>query len=1680
MRGGAAACLLFMLLANALMVSGNGGADGAGSGAHGRGTSRATTLIYNVYDLQNMSLDPHGAYELANDIDASATSSWNNGTGFVPVGTSSTAFNGSLDGKNHTIRGLYINRPAADNVGLFGYIVRGGSVKNLGLVGIDVTGKKTVGGLVGYNYNGTVDNSHSTGKVAGTGDNIGGLVGYESVGLVNNSYAATDVAGKIEPYNYTGSFGGLVGLVKSGAVNNSYATGNVTGRSLVGGLVGQVDGGAVNNSYATGNVSGMGWDIGGLLGYVGSGTLNNSYFTGSVNGGDYCIGGLVGNYVAVVSSVRNSHYNIDKVSINRKNLVTLGGLFNAQYRDWISNNLTLKISNYSPTLVPSGGYYSISNVQGVKDLLGFADIAGYGFRLAADIDLSPAQGLFIPYHAAKFDGGNHVISNLDIDLSFVTYVGMFGYNDGGTISHIRLDGTIVNGYRFVGGLVGYNYHGTVDNSNVAGDVNGRSSNIGGLLGYNNGGSVNNSYAAVNVSGINEFVGGLVGYSDGGTVSNSHATGNVTASAWFIGGLVGQFHNGFVNNSYATGNVKGTTYIGGLTGGNWGTVNGSYATGNVNGSSLVGGLSGKDFGGTVNNSHATGNVIGDSEVGGLMGESTGTVNNSYASGAVTGEYAVGGLVGSSIDSGGTMGTIRNSHYNIDKMSINGGHHVTAGGLFEAQYRDWFSSNLSLDIADYSTSLVLNGEYFDICDVQGLSDLLGFSDVAGYRFRLAADIDLSKAPGLYIPHIAAEFEGGNHTISNLDINMTFAMALGMFGLNDGGTISNIVIVGNNVVGNTFVSGLVGYNFRGTVNNSHATGNVNGTEEYVGGIVGYNYDGTVKNSYTTGNVTAHSQFVGGLVGYNDRGTVNNSYSTANVDGTPNVDSVGGLVGYNGGTVSNSYAAGNVNGTGNSVGGLVGYNSYGTVNNSFATANVTGTRDNIGGLVGYNMHGTVYASYAEGNVNGRGSNVGGLEGYDYYGTVSNSYATGNVTGSLDDVGGLVGTTRSSSLSNSYSAGSVAGTDANTGGLVGDNNGTTVSSCFWDMQTSGLASSHGGTGKTTAEMKTRSTFTNAGWDFERVWFMEENVTYPLLRALDENPRANAGPDKTVEMGTLVIFDASGSFGYCGIINYTWMLMDGVPVTLYGVRQTYRFDNPGMFVVTLKVTDVLGNWDDDTMTVTVNDITPPVSNAGPDRTVDEGTLVTFNGSGSSDNVGIVNYTWTFTDGSAVTLYGAQPTYRFDNPGIFVVTLNITDAAGNSATGTLTITVRDLGAPVADAGLDEIVDEGTLMTFDGSGSSDNVGIKNYSWTFTDGIPITLLGVQPTFNFENPGIFVVTLNITDAAGNWGIDTMTVTVNVLPPPVANAGPDQLIDEGTLLTFNGGRSFGIAGIVNYTWNFSDGILVTLYDAQPTYRFENPGIFIVTLNVTDVAGNWKTDTLIVKVKDITSPVANAGPDQTVDEKISVMFNGNGSSDNVEIINYTWTFEYGAKRIVLSGVSPLFFFGVPGVYSIKLNVTDAVGFWTEDTMVVTVRDITPPVANAGHDLKVPAGKNIFFNGSLSTDNVAISKFFWNFTYGEKARSLEGITVFFKFDKPGVYEVVLTVIDAAGNRGEDRVVVTVEPSVNVDFGSLAGLLWMPVLLMIMAVGAGYYMFMKRKNASPGEPERSKIPQGPGPSQEKEEE
>ncbi|MHC4694466.1 MAG: GLUG motif-containing protein [Planctomycetota bacterium] len=398
------------------------------------------------------------------------------------------------------------------------------------------------------------------------------------------------------------------------------------------------------------------------------------------------------------------------------------------------------------------------------------------------------------------------------------------------------------------------------------------------------------------------------------------------------------------------------------------------------------------------------------------------------------------------------------------------------------------------------------------IQSLDDFNDFAADANYwdgYTRLETDVNLAGltystaviAPDTDNSNYVFDGNAFNGVFDGNDckvIGLTIAGKgyLGLFGFNVG-QVRNLGLERCNVIGGgqhgRYIGGLVGENDEeGSVSNCYATGKVGGYERG-GGLVGANR-GSVSNCYFVGDVIG-SKYIGGLVGYS-YGCVSNCYSIVNVNGTEY--HTGGLVGKNSGSVSNCYSIGDVSGH-QTVGGLLGANDLGSVSKCYSTSGVSGG-NTAGGLMGWNS-GNVSNCYSNGKVNGH-EYVGGLFGANSpSGSVWNCNSTGHVSGTRY-VGGLIGV-NGDSVWNCYSTGDVSGTEYNIGGLMGHNGGN-VSNCFWDTntQTHGVTESIGlneGTatnvsGIHTAEMQTRSTFTDANWDFINVWNIGENQTYPYLR----------------------------------------------------------------------------------------------------------------------------------------------------------------------------------------------------------------------------------------------------------------------------------------------------------------------------------------------------------------------------------------------------------------------------------------------------------------------------------------------------------------------------------------------------------------------------------------------------------
>ncbi|HTN67480.1 MAG TPA: filamentous hemagglutinin N-terminal domain-containing protein [Burkholderiaceae bacterium] len=532
----------------------------------GAGDASATSL-------QGMKNKLAGNYVLGANIDASATSGWNGGAGFDPIGDNTNAFTGNFDGLGHTISGLTINRSGTDYVGLFGY-TDGSAIRNLGLLGGSVAGKNNVGGLVGYNNLGTISQAYATWAVTGT-NYVGGLIGYNKSGTITQVYAtgAVNGVGPLAP----AYAGGLAGINKSGTISQAYATGAVNSTSNVGGLVGgNMSGGTITQAYATGAVHGKS-GIGGLAGTNLDGTITQAYATGAVSGTSL-LGGLVGSSVGTVTQ---SYWATDTTgrnsSVGGGTGLTTAALIAAlpsgfapgvwgngdnqttpyllgMAGNQVFNLNDLPTGSVSATNRPNlyTAILDVNQLQAVETSLAGRYVLGNDIDANATAAWNGGAG-FAPLGSGAtkftgiFDGLNHTISGITINQPDFSYRGLFAYaTSASRISNVGLVGGSVKGSGYTGSLVGENA-GVINNSYSTANVNGGSNAYaGGLVGkLMGGGTINNSYAAGTVaSGV--YGGGLVGLNQG-TISNSYASGAVTGING--GGLVGSNQSGVVTNSF---------------------------------------------------------------------------------------------------------------------------------------------------------------------------------------------------------------------------------------------------------------------------------------------------------------------------------------------------------------------------------------------------------------------------------------------------------------------------------------------------------------------------------------------------------------------------------------------------------------------------------------------------------------------------------------------------------------------------------------------------------------------------------------------------------------------------------------------------------------------------------------------------------------------------------------------------------------------------------------------------------------------------------------------------------------------------------------------------------------------------------------------------------------------------
>ncbi len=392
--------------------------------------------------------------------------------------------------------------------------------------------------------------------------------------------------------------------------------------------------------------------------------------------------------------------------------------------------------------------------------------------------------------------------------------------------------------------------------------------------------------------------------------------------------------------------------------------------------------------------------------------------------------------------------------------------------------------------------------------------------------------------------------------------------------------------------------------------------------------------------------------------------------------------------------------------------------------------------------------------------------------------------------------------------------------------------------------------------------------------------------------------DQTIVAGGTATFSAVGP-AVAGATAIDWTFGDGGTASGSSVTHVYPIENVYTAQVVLTAADGIKHRRK--ARVQVNGAGPSSNPGGPyvfgesSANQDKWTA-TLNGSASSDDVGIVSYSWNFGDGTAAGT-GPTPTHTWasrtnaGNP--WNVTLTVTDAAGQTSVQSTTVTFNFGALPTAVVNGPAIVDE-TFATngvwsasFNANGSADDFGIWRYEWNI-DGSVYT--GNPVTFTTTTAGDKTATVRVFDHANQSTPASMNFLVKANALPVARiTGPTQLNESAAVngcwkSQWNSSTSTDDRGIWKVEWDFGDGTPINTA-AAPSHDFCAPGTYTVKLTVFDFGRQSHFVTQDVVVAGSSPPVAViTAPITTVEGKQPFPLSGAASTDDFGIIRYDWEF----------------------------------------------------------------------------------------------------------------------------------------------------------------------------------------------------
>jgi|GEM_PF-1673867 len=455
-------------------------------------------------------------------------------------------------------------------------------------------------------------------------------------------------------------------------------------------------------------------------------------------------------------------------------------------------------------------------------------------------------------------------------------------------------------------------------------------------------------------------------------------------------------------------------------------------------------------------------------------------------------------------------------------------------------------------------------------------------------------------------------------------------------------------------------------------------------------------------------------------------------------------------------------------------------------------------------------------------------------------------------------------------------------------------------------------------------------------------------------------------------------------VAWQWDFGNGDAANGPGV--SYSYPEAGNYTVTLTITGVSGCNTTVSKAVTV---TPGVKVGFTENLPCIGNETQFiNQSVVPVGTEVVSLRWDFGDNTSST--EPHPVHQYVTSGTYSVTLTVGNTAGCTTSHTKSITIRRMPRAAFEAGL---ACSGEETTFSDGSVPVEGGIAGWEWTFGDpdsGAGNVSTEQHPQHTFRNPGTYQVKLKIRT---NYGCaDSVVQTVLVKQAPRADFGYVLSCGSKTAAFQSKASATGGATILNWYWDFGDGVIAT--SAHPSHTYEQPGTYTVTHIVTSDARCQQTTRQTIQVT--APPQADFSLPETVCAGVPVTLQDKSTSSTGDPV-VQWAWQVGTARF--AGQSPAVTFPTGGEpVQVTLTVTSAAG--CNSTVSGAVRVLATPKATFSHQASGTNPLSIDFSNA----SVEAAGFRWDFGDGQTSdlRSPRHV-----YAAGGVYVVRLTATNGEG-------------------------------------------------------------------------